>query len=269
MLAKTSKEVTDRQRDCHFLTTALHNQGPRISNQLLDQVRPHLLEGDVEPTAEPMQVAMARALDANMRDTVAADEAMFYANARLDELRIERVEATRQVGQGVIMLRRMVRGQYSAPRLHHLGLGTATAKTPSLLLRQADRITAAFNGQELLALLGTPFLEGQVPPQGAAAELSARAERLRAVLDEIDELVRRRDEAYVAKVRHLDAHEQLFVYIARTFEAQCRLAGEAELAERVRRSTSRRQAEEVKEVSGKEDEEATVAPPAEVGTAAA
>ena len=259
--SKTSIEVTNRQRACHFLTTALEGQGPRISQQLHERLRPHLVEGDPAPMAEPIQVGMTRALVANIKATVAADEAIFFANARLDELRVERTEATRRVSREMIRLRHLVAGQYRAPRVHHLGVGTATAKTPPLLLRQADRTTAAFAGAQLEERLGTPFVEGQVPPQEAAADLSAEAEVLRAVLDEIDEVVRRRDEAYVAKGRHLAEHDQLFVYIARSFEAHCRLAGEAELAERVRRSTRQRPVEGVEE--DVEAESGGAEPPAE------
>lgn len=245
--SKTSKEVTDRQRDCHFLTTALLHQGPQIDGQLAERFRPHLMEGDVDPTATPMQVAMARTINANMKDAVAADEAIFSANARLDELRVERSEATRRVTREVIRLRHLVEGNYQAPRVHHLGVGTATAKTPPLLLRQADRTTGAFAGPQLVELLGAPFVEGQLPPLEAVSNLGARAEELRAVLNEIDEMVRRRDAAYVAKTRYLAEHDRLFLHAARSFEAHCRLVGESELAERVRRSVPQRRLEKPEE----------------------
>ena len=74
----------------------------------------------------------------------------------------------------------------------------------------------------------------------AVAALAAAAEGLRNVVQQIDIVTRERDEAYVAKKRHLDEHDLLYVYVARTFESMCQLAGESELAERVRRTVPRR-----------------------------
>lgn len=61
-------------------------------------------------------------------------------------------------------------------------------------------------------------------------------EALRSHLKGIDDARREFDEAFVEKERVKAEHEELFVYTARTFEAQCTLAGQRELAARVRPS---------------------------------
>ena len=117
MAAKTSKEVTDRQKNCHFLITTLVN--PRIAEKLADRMRPVLEADDADPFSHPMQVGLARTLDANMVGTVNADEALFRVEARLELMRVAREEAKRQVMDQIMDLRKILQGLYVAPRLNH------------------------------------------------------------------------------------------------------------------------------------------------------
>ena len=239
MLAKTSKEVVKRQQTCQFLLTALATQGPQISDLLTERVRPFLGEGDLEPSAHVLHVALTRFLEGNMGVTVRADEAVYMANAELTALRKERRRMTRRLGRQVIRLRTIVVSHYRAPLLEHLGLGTQTSRRPVPLLRQADRITEAFTDEELQAHLGSPYRAGEEPPHETVAELGTQAEALRDLLHRVDETVRQHDVALGEKNRHLADHDLVYTYTARTFEAICRLAGRAELAERVRRTIRR------------------------------
>lgn len=259
MIARTSKEVTKRQKVCNYLLIALEDQGPRISDLLLEQARPFLQEGDAEPSAAAMQVSLSRRLTVHMENLVEADEDLYRANAHLAELYQDRNAAAGRVRQQVIRLRKIVVGQYLAPQLDGLGLGTSTSRSPVVLLRQADRIAAVFGGEQLVPLLGEPMAPEQGVPQSAAVRVGEHAEDLRALLRRIDRALRARDEVLVAKRRHMAAHDLAYVHTARTFEAFCRLAGEGELADRVRRSEARRKkASEEEEGSTQEPQEPQV-----------
>ncbi len=70
-------------------------------------------------------------------------------------------------------------------------------------------------------------------------QLRERAGQLRASLDQIADLKRRAEGALLDKRTVTGEYDELFLHGARTFESYCRLAGETDLADRVRPSVSR------------------------------
>ena len=239
MPARTSKEVTDLEKACQFLITALLVQGVRISNLLTGVVRPHLEESDEAPGFYSSLVALARNLRASITRLVAADENVYAADAKLTQLRDERNEKSGELGNKIVRVRQTIFNQYLAPRLDGLGLESPLNRNPTPLLRQCDRVGETFQREDLDELLGEPAFAQPVDSRSQVGELRPTALRLREVLLGIDVARRERDEAQVEKDRVKKEHGQLFLHTARTFEAYCRLAGETELADRVRPSESR------------------------------
>jgi hypothetical protein len=239
MPAKTSKEVTDRQKTCQFLHTALVHQGIRISDRLLERIRPHLLEGDAEPSFQGVNIGLARQLEGSVANLVALDETLYEANARIGELRAQRNATTEELIQQIVHLRQTLQGQYVAPNLERLGFGPRTNRLPMPLIRQANRLVATFQGPEIDELLGEPFYSQTVAAQELVAGLGPLAERLQGLLLQVDQAQRELDETLVEKQRQLKLHDNLFVHSARNFEALCRIAGEQELANRVRPNSRR------------------------------
>ena len=239
MPARTSKEVTDRQKSCQFLHTALVHQGIRISDRLLERIRPHLLEGDAEPSFQTANIGLARQLEASMANLVHLDETLYETNARIGELRKERDTTTERLIQQIVHLRQTLQGQYVAPKLERLGLGNKTYRLPVPLIRQANRLVATFQSPEIDQLLGEPFYGQTLAAQELVAELAPLSERLQDLLLQVDQSQRQIDESLVEKQRQLKLHDILFLQSARNFEALCRLAGEQELANRVRPAARR------------------------------
>ena len=177
MPAKTSKEVTDRQKSCRFLLTALRQQGAWVAEQLLELVRPHLPAGDEEPDFHSPIVALARLLEASIASLVAADEGVYAANAHLGRLRQRRDELFALLARKIARLRLTLINQFVAPRLDDLGFEQETARSPTPLLRQADRIEAAFEGDGLRPRPRPPAPGDGAPAPGRRSAPDPEADR--------------------------------------------------------------------------------------------
>ncbi len=94
--------------------------------------------------------------------------------------------------------------------------------------------------QPILEFGASEFEGFTVDPKGAARGLKTKVTRLRGVSDEQRRLNREAQESRKVKNRKLEEHKDTFLWTARTLEGFYRLAGEDELADRIRPSLGRR-----------------------------
>jgi len=240
MPAKTSKEVTDRENRCQFLLTAITKQGPRIADFLLGLVRPFLLPDDAESDFMGTLVGLARRLDGVLARLRSADERVYAANARRSVLRQQLDQKTKELGKLISRVFRTVASQFVEPSLGELGLESPTNRNTTPLLRQAERIDETFGRDDLDRLLGESSFSEPVNPRSQAADVKVVADEVRDLDRQIDENRREHDEALIEKNKAKEEHDRVFLHTARTFESFCRLAGEDELADRVRETQRRR-----------------------------
>ena len=119
------------------------------------------------------------------------------------------------------------------------GIEGPTAQRREKLLRQAELAIARFE-QPNLEFPESEFEGFTVDPEGAARGLKAKVTRLRGVFDEQRRLNREVQESRKVKNRRLEEHKDTFLWTARTLEGFYRLAGEEELADRIRPSLGSR-----------------------------
>ncbi len=237
-MPKISIEVTKIGKSCRFLSSALVRQGPRVDTLLTTETEPHLLDGDGKPAFLDSIVAFDRRLRASMNRLVEEDGKVYDANVRLTEQRKERDGLASSLAKAIVRMRRTALADFEDPNLEGLGLQSPRDRNPDSLLRQFEVIEKAFARDDLEQLLGPAALE-EPNPRRALAPARRFAGALRQVLVDVDDAQRQLDEAIIEKDRVKAAHGELFVYTARSFEAFCILAGQRELAAKVRPSERR------------------------------
>lgn len=236
MSAKTSKEVTDRQRSCRFLMTAFERQGGEIVARLGDSVRPWLAEDEIRPDFGSTVHGLGRWLGASIDHLVTLDQEVYEKKAHLAEARKERDRVVTQLAREVSRLRLSIENQYEAPQLASLGFEAPTPRVAAPLVRQAERLVESLGKPGLAALLGAATYEQPFDPGTHREALKARCDAAGRQLLQVDRLRRDVDRASVHRRRALAEHDGLFLQTARNFETLCRMADEPELAERVRPS---------------------------------
>lgn len=239
MPAKMSTGVSQRQRSCMFVLTALYRQGGEIAEKLHATTEPHLRPGDQAPEFLATVVALGRRLETALERLLVEDDNVYDASARLGRRYKEQQAVMSTVGQMVSRLRRGLLSQFKKPRLDGLGIEARNPRQPVMMLRLAERMLKSFERDDLEERLGEPFFAQAFDPRAQAAEIAPAVDELRRALRRIDEARRDLDRAVTAKKRVQKEYDVLFLHTARTFETFCRLAGENELADRVRPSVRR------------------------------
>lgn len=238
MAAKILEGITDRWKSCAFLLSALMEQGARVAATELELVRPHLEEGDVEPDFFCSILGKARRLKGTIMALVRAEHDLYSINARWTRLREQLQERITGLAEAIVVLRRAVQSRFITPNLVALGLQSPRDRRSEPLFRQSHLIDTAFASENLPEYLGEARYEG-TDPRVPAAQVREAAAALRETQDELYKIQRRHDEALLRKDELAKEHDVLFIYTARSFEADCRLAGFRELSRRVRPSESR------------------------------
>ncbi len=237
MRAKTSKQSSDREKACRFVLSALFLHGQEIGRLLVDLFAPNRREGDPEPSFFGTVVAIGRKLKHAIDEVVAADGRLFAANSALDQERLVRVEKANRLSRLIIGLRGACNALFVDLSVQQLGFDARTAQDPVPLLIQADRVVENLeSGQVEAEYL---FEDDDFDPQRYAAQVRQGAGDLRGCLDQVADLKRHADQALLDKRALTKEYDDLFLHGARTFESFCRLAGENDLADRVRPSLAR------------------------------
>jgi hypothetical protein len=237
MNAKTSTRVTGWQKLGRFLVTALTgSQGVRVAQKMFNRIVDSIPEGLVIDFLATLK-GLSINLDEGLGRLVRLDEALFKANATLDAKRVLREKLHHHLATLISALRDAIVRHYLDARIDQLGLENRTANSIGHLLRQVFRICITFVRDDLDEMLGEAKFGTRFDPRPNVLELKPIADELDGVIEQIDDAIRVRDQFKVERDRVLAEVYNSTIYTAQTFECHCRLAGERELADRVRPST--------------------------------
>lgn len=248
MFTKLSKEVIDRLKACLFLTAAFTEQGLEIVTGirgLIKERAENLSEEGQSGSEESDILGTFRFLGQQMRqkiDLAIAIEKQIYAlNVRLDEFRKVRDSEATVLGQKRAGLRNTILGQYVKPNISALGVQGGVPRDATALAINLELIQDRFQDSEMLDnRLGRPLFKKahqQVVEQ--AGELLKPTKELRETLETIAKLERRVAVLLARKHTTLEGYDPWFLRSARMFSDLCRIAGNTELADRVRPSRNR------------------------------
>ncbi len=233
MAQKLRKMVMKRAALCDLVVGAAQIQGPGIGHKLGEFLAPALCEGEELPDLGSTIGLYGRRLQ-GFRDVMVASDADYLAErAVLAGLYRESEQPTAKLKGSILSLRSTCEGLLGKESLRAFGLDFLIAQGLPGVLRQGEIIRDRFLSSE-----------GELTPERWVKDPLAREELAKELDEDIaaakvmdQRIVEQRKVVDTAKVRKDQAIEEFdrqFIPIARVLEATFRVAGETELADRIR-----------------------------------
>ncbi len=238
-MARFSIDVTGKIRSCLFVLSALWEQGPKVTQLVQAKVLPSLGEGDEPPPFLAQIQALGHILKSALDLMVELDRKLYDENDLRASLLKARDRVVVNLAQRVVGLRRIVTGCYAAPEAAKLGLIGRFSREPIALLRQSELVCERLQGDDLEEMLGKPLFDPPLDPRPYASQVEPDMEIVRRSFEAHHRSKRRVDQLLAEKKEAVRAYDVTFLRVARQFEDLCRLAGENDLADKVRPSVSR------------------------------
>ncbi len=233
------KSITSRLRLCDNVIQAIVNHGPRVSAVMTEKFGSQLEEGQTVPDFQEVQQFFLGILQAARARVVAAEAEHVDELAGDGERRTLRQQAFDGLKSTILGHRDFFVGVFGADRAELLGLPAEVGRTPMELLRQGERYVQHLTAPE--AELPPPIVGGvTVDLAELAAPVAPAVETLSSTMGEADREVKLAQVTQVDRDRAVDELEATLLWVARSLEAIYRLAGETELADRIRPATRRR-----------------------------
>lgn len=236
-MADPTKMVTDRRKSSLIVENSVGTSGETVAAKLIERTVATAGEGPV-----PDYLLVLQALGAKLAQTreelTAADQRHRDEVSDDDEHREKRDEAARELNRQILKLRDSFTGIYGATARKTLGFDDRTARDPMPLLAQGQRLLDNLRHPGLqLPAPQTPGIEVDLalilPP------LETAVETLRVAIQDVAREKTEADLTLVSKNEALAAFDDTFLWVARALAALYSLAGEYELAARVRPSRRR------------------------------
>lgn len=238
-MAKLSIEITGRIRSALFVLSALREQGPEVARRVTEKVRASL-EGGETPLDFLAQIrGLGQILKAAFDLMDERDKLLLAENQRRAALYRDREGVIARLRKRITGVRRIVRGHYVAPDTARLGLEGNTARESVALLRQSELICERLVRDDLADLLGESLFEPALDLRSYEPQIMPAVDALRDAHEAYQRAQRRTDDLLARRRQAVEEYDTSFLRVARQFEDLCHLAGEKELAAKVRPSRSR------------------------------
>ena len=231
------KAVTDRKQSCRTVLWAIDTYGDRLVRELSGTFDPLLAEGQVMPFETQLEL-FKKKLTLDLDQVVATDRQYRDQKARDPISRGFRDRQIGAVNTSVIDLRQAFTGIYSEDKLAEFGFARRTPSQPEALQEQAIHLVERLSDSKL-DLTGSSYRDVQLDAPNLVRELAGSVEALQAASDDLVREERKTEALKLAKDAALAEYNTSFLWIARTVESLCQLAGLEEVAKRVRPSSRR------------------------------
>lgn len=257
-----NKMVTRRQKLANAVQASVETHLERVGSALEGVIAPLLRDGESAPDMGFFQDLLGRLIEAHRDRMVAAEQGHLAELAGDIGSRSERDAAALEVRLKMVALRRILDGLFGPERSHEiLAVEGPTARDPVVLLRQGQDTVVRMRSEEL-----------ELPPQrlgqGAVLgpmsdQIEASLERLRIAIEVIDREQRAAQGTLGVKSTALASFDVALGALVKILEGLYELAGERDLAAKVRplrRQRARNRPAEPPEAGDQPAEEAPEAP---------
>ncbi len=232
-----SKMVTDRIKSANWVAQAADTHANRIGTELQSRMQAQLEQGEVAPDWNLVLRLLGRHLTSNLGDLRATDEAHDREQTEDVAARSERDSTVDNLYASLVALRAALEANMGSKVVKAAGFTGRTREAPHAMVRTAlqvaERLPQVTAGQ-------SPAVAGfQFDAIAAQAALRDQAGAADAALKRLQREERESEATLVEKQRALDHHDELFTGSAGALSFLFRLAGDQELARRIKPSESR------------------------------
>jgi hypothetical protein len=231
-----SKLVADRQKSATAVAAAADTYGERIGQALTSLFTPYLRPDEQLPDFTLVVELIGRAQRGSADVMMSADETHELELSDDDAPRQARDQARDALAAEIISLRDLTRALYGPGIVRALGLEGDTPDDPVQLMRLGRQVVEALGKIPL----PPPRLAGAtIDVAQITSRLAGLARDLERHLDEVAREVREAQVTQTQKNRSISDYDAFFAGAAMVVAGFLRLAGERELADRVRPSRRR------------------------------
>jgi hypothetical protein len=231
-----SKQVVDRQKSAQAVIAAGESNASLIADELQQLLAPHLRKTEKLPDVDLLIDLVARYLATSTDSMIAADENNLRELADDAIARDARDQAADALYASIGDLREWLTALFGTAALRALGFSGPTPQDPVAMARFAGEIISAL-GSSKLPKPKRPGIKWD--PESTVAELKAAREALEKHLGAVAREVREAQGTLVAKNAAIAEYDERFARAAGFYAGLFRLAGQADLADRVRPSPRR------------------------------
>jgi hypothetical protein len=230
-----TKSVMDRQKSGAFVAEAARTHSDRVVGGVQELFATHLRPGETMPDVALLFALTERALGASIADVVQADEAHERETADDQGVRTRRDETSGRLYTTLAELRELAVLLFGKDAAARFGLAGPTPREPIALSRRAADVSVALGGDvPAPKVMGATFEPG---PWRTRLDEERRA--LDAALADVTREQREAEGKLTRRDEAIARHDERFSRVATFLSGALRLAGDAELARRVRPSTRR------------------------------
>lgn len=241
-MQRQSEEVLGLMTTTDEVVSSIETHGVKVATRLDEQATratTREAQGANAPNFRSNMFHIRDNLTGSVQNMADKDQRHVHQLAEVIQLRQERQVVQQDVYDTMTTLRNTLDSLYGPGQAFVLaGVEGPTARKAKKLVRQTD-LAASRLEQDGLELPPSRLGGIRLDLKAVAADLRSKLERLRAVLAAQKQALRISQETRKEKNRAKESHERLLLWSARTLEGYYQLAGEHELAERIRPATRR------------------------------
>lgn len=230
-----SKMVVDRERSARSVVQAAETHAPMIGRKLAEQLQAQLQPGEKMPDFELVARLLGRHLNGSLQPLVSADEA-HEAELRDDSgPRKLRDDSCTETYAMLTRVRSAVEAVHGPDGVAALGFRGTTPVDPIAVKELAKTVLNSFDKLQGLASNDGVLFDGDMFKR----TLTLSAKHLEQSLDDVAREAREAEGTLTAKQRALVIYDERFSLVSSALSAMLGLAGERELAARVRPTVPR------------------------------